>query len=154
MIGIDTFSWTKIFSLVDDSWKEIMYEWLNSIDFFITKEVEIELKHFHNTRDPIWERGAVLSNINVKFQYFEKLGFDRADISLLEYSEKPDYIICTEDRPMLLLNVYNKNNIIQLIDLFKMSYINGFFTKKEFIALVKWFREFKNITIKKANKII
>ena len=54
---------------------------------------------------------------------------------------------------MLLLNVHNKNNIIQLVDLLKMSYINGFFTKREFSALITWFHDQKNITIRKSQKL-
>ena len=92
-------------------------------------------------------------DLKTKYDYFNSLGFDDADISLQEYSEKQDYIICTEDRSMLLLNVHNKNNIIQLVDLLKMSYINGFFTKREFSALITWFHDQKNITIRKSQKL-
>ena len=153
MIGIDTYSWTKIFVLIEESWEKILKEWLSAIDFFITREVEVELHHFHGDKEPIWEKGAILSTLKTKYDYFKSLGFDDADISLLEYSEKQDYIICTEDRPMLLLNVYSKNNIIQLVDLLRMSYIKGFFTKREFSALITWFRDQKNITIRKSQKL-
>lgn len=153
MIGIDTFSWSKLFALMDDSWEKIIKEWLSVLNFFITREVEIELHHFYSDKEPIWEIGSILSTLNTNYNHFKSLGFDDADISLLEYSEKPDYIICTEDRPMLLLNVYQKNNIIQMIDLLKMSYLSGFFTKKEFNNLNKWFRDQRNITKRKSQKL-
>lgn len=153
MFGIDTFSWTKIFMLIEESWEEILIEWVKSINFFITKEVKVELIHFHGSKINLWNEGAMLPALNVSFQDYLKLGFDSADASLLEYSEKSEYKIITEDGPMLNLNVYKRNNIIQLIDLFRISYTHGFFSKREYFSLIIWFRKNRNITLKKERNL-
>jgi hypothetical protein len=149
MIGIDTFSWSKLFLLRDEYQTEIIDLCLDSIRFFITHEVEEELIHFHNDKQKIWKSGALLPRLNRSFQNYIQQGFDLADASLLEYSELPDYLIVTEDYPMLSLNISNRNNIIQLGDFFLLMLKLEVIDLKNFRELLKWLRKNRNLTKKK-----
>lgn len=154
MIGIDTYSWTKIFLLFEDSWNEILTELLHNTQFFITKDVEIELEYFHHSYEDVWKSGAIFPRLNKNFSYYIKLGFDEADCSLLEYSELPEHTIITEDGPMLDLNVYNRNNIIQLADFFALFFRDEYLSKNEFKLLTKWLKDNKNIKDKKFKRLV
>lgn len=153
MIGIDIYSWTKIFLLFEQSWSEILTDILENVQFFITTDVEIELLHFHPNYKDVWKSGALFPRLNNNFLNYLRLGFDEADCSLLEYSEFPEHTIITEDGPMLDLNVYSRNNIIQLADFISLLYRDDYITKKEYKILVEWLKENKNMTDKKYNRL-
>lgn len=154
MIGIDTFSWTKIFLLFKESWEDLLSELLSATLFFITHDVEKELLHFHREREPIWRSGAILPKLDRSYSAYVLEGFDEADASLLEYAELSEHIIVTEDAAMLAKNVTSRNNIIQLIDLLRKYYENDLLDPKEYHTLVKWFRERRNITKKKERRLM
>lgn len=154
MIGIDTFSWTKIFLLFDAEWADLLTELISETRFFITTDVEKELRHFHTENESIWRSGAILPRLNRSFSTYRLNGFDDADASLLEYAELPEYTIVTEDTPMLSENVVKRSNLIQLIDLFRKYYENNLLTSKEYRKLIHWFREKRNITKRKAEKLL
>lgn len=154
MLGIDTFTWTKIFWLMDEGWRDAFEELLAQMPFFITEDMIRELKHFHPTSEKKWSNGNILKRRNITFSDYIRMGFDEADASLLEYSELPEYTIITEDRPMLAQNVYKQNNIIQLVDLIKIYYDQGYFTKKEYRFIITWLRKKRNIGKKKEKQLL
>ena len=154
MIGIDTYSWTKIFLLFNESWSDIFIELLENIQFFITNDVEVELLYFHSEYKHIWNSGAKFPRLNKSFLDYLRLGFDEADCSLLEYSEFPEHTIITEDGPMLDLNVYSRNNIIQLADFLSLLYRDSYLNKKEYLLLIKWLKKNKNMKDTKYTRLI
>lgn len=153
MIGIDTLSWSKLYLIREELKKLNIDELLDEIRFFITPDVREELEHFHSDKDRIWENGAILPQLNRSFQGYVKQGFDFADASLLEYSELKDYLIVTEDYPMLALNVSGKNNIIQLADLFTFFYLQNMITTSNYRDTINWLRRNRNITKKKFKRL-
>ena len=88
-----------------------------------------------------------------RFHKFISKGFDETDASFLEYCELKGYRIITEDHPTLNEGVTSRNEIIQLIDFFKELYSLEFLSKREFTSLVKIFRKWKNISLKKEKQL-
>lgn len=152
MIGIDTFSWQKILLLrKEKQWQLAMDDLIQQLDCFITVEGKIEFEYRFSEDLNILNHISILPVLK-SARYYEYLkDFDAADASLLEYNEKRDYRIVTEDRPMIAKGVTSKKNIIYLIDLFYEFYkIYAFFSSKEMYQLVDIFRKWKNISKKKA----
>lgn len=135
--------------LFEDDWAELLHEFLLAIPFFITTDVEKELKHFHPNSESVWRSGAYFPRRGKTFDLYDRSVFDAADVSLLEYAESSEHMIITEDGPMLAENVTSRNNIMQLVDLFRRYYETEFFTSREYYNLIKWFRGNSNITKKK-----
>lgn len=154
MIGIDTFSWTKLFRLMDAGWEDILLELLGRVQAFITPDVEKELQHFHLKKKNLWEKFPNLQRKNRTFDHYIQKNFDEADASLLEYSELEQYTIVTEDGPMLAQNTTNRDNIIQLGDFFRRYYEIGFFTAKELRQLIKWLRKSRNLTKRNEKRLL
>lgn len=154
MIGIDTFSWTKLFRLMDAGWEDILLELLGRVQAFITSDVEKELQHFHSTKKNIWEKISILQRKNRTFDLYIQQNFDEADASLLEYSELEQYTIVTEDGPMLAQNTTNRDNIIHLGDFFRRYYEIDFFTAKELRQLIKWLQKSRNLTKRNEKRLL
>ena len=85
----------------------------------------------------------------MKIQDYIGLGFDLADATMLEYSEKEGYVIITEDDKMLAEGITEKNNIIQVIDFFTGLYESKFLERKELYHITKYFQKIRNISEKK-----
>ncbi len=150
MIGIDTFSWGKLIKLRNEKWKDIVDEMIEETQFFITNSVKKEFEFRFPTELELLLKVAILPDIkHEKYRKWIIKGFDEADATLLEYSDLKEYRLITEDIPMLNEGITNKKNIIHLIDFFKELYYIDFITKTEFYQLIKTFREWKNITLKK-----
>lgn len=151
--GVDTYSWTKLFLLVETNWKELIVELVSNINLFITPEVRKELVHFHSQYENIWGTISVFKKREKSIDEFDSSIFDEADISLLESLSEQDVVIITEDRPMLATNVTRKNNIISLVDFFALLYRRNTITHQELYNLAKWLEKKKNITKKKKKMI-
>ena len=95
---------------------------------------------------------TILPTLNKYYLIYLKKGFDPADVSLLEYSDK--YLILTEDHPMLLEGITDRRNIIQLADYLGDLYLNDFLTAKEFYHLIRTFRKWRNIKKKKEKQLL
>jgi len=149
MIGFDTISLGKIFDLLKTQWKTLLDELLGVLDIFITIEVRKELLHKYEDQLAFIESIKILPIRNISFQEYSTRGFDDADASLLEYSELDDIVIITEDNEMLLEGISEKNNIIQLIDLFLELFTKNLINSKEMYHLIKYFRKKRSITARK-----
>ena len=110
MIGLDTFSWYKFISLYKDKWKALMTDFLKNYNVFITHEVKKEFIHRFENYLHLLDLIIILPRIKSSIEY-DKKKFDLADISLLEYAENPNYLIITEDHPMLAQGVTQRKNI-------------------------------------------
>lgn len=151
--GVDTYSWSKLILLRQTKWKYIIEEILGFQSLFITLPVLEELKHFFHQHEEEWSRVQILETKQTSVTFYNPETFDEADISLLRYAEEEDFTIITEDRPMLLLNIHTRNNIISLADFFALLYKIEYLTRKEFYQLLKWFEAKKNITKQKTKKL-
>lgn len=154
MIGIDTYSWHKLFKLRKEGWIDLIDEILEKSAIFITHEVKKELEYWFPGEKNIFKWFTILPIRNVQFSHFILKGFDPADASLLEYALLEGYQIITEDHPMLMEGVTLRQNIIQLADFFGILTKLGFITKKELYQLVKMLRKMKNITKKKESELL
>jgi uncharacterized protein YaiI (UPF0178 family) len=96
----------------------------------------------------------ILPRIEFDSTKYIKRGFDPADASLIEYHKKEDYLIITEDHPMLDEGIKEDRKIIQLVDYFALLMLEGFLNKREFYHLIKKFRKMKNITNRKEKEIL
>lgn len=154
MIGIDTFSWFKIFNLFNSGWKIILTEIIENLPIFITHEVKKEFMYRFKDNMYILEKLTILPTLNNNFQYYLSKGFDPADASLLEYSHNKENLIVTEDHLMLEEGVTNRNNILHLGEFFGILFLNNHITRKELYHLIKTLRKIKNITIKKEKELL
>ena len=155
MIGIDTFSWQKILLLRKErQWKAAMDDLIDQIECFITIEGKKEFEHRFPEDIDLLNNIAILPVLKSEKYHIFLEDFDATDASLLEYNEKRGYRIITEDRPMIAEGVTSKKNIIFLIDfLYELHKAYDFFTSREIYQLVQIFREWKNISKKKAKDI-
>ena len=152
MIGIDTFSWLKIIRLYQSEWQDFVKFFIKKCDLFISVEGKNEFEHRFPDFLYLLNDITILPILDQSYQKYVEKGFDSNDASLLEYAEKKNHRIVTEDRPMLIEGITERRNIIQLIDFFYELYINySFITEKDFKKLVKIFRKWRNITKKKEN---
>ncbi|OLS21364.1 MAG: hypothetical protein HeimC3_36090 [Candidatus Heimdallarchaeota archaeon LC_3] len=156
MIGIDTFSWYKILLLrKENKWRGVMEDLIKGLDCFITVEGKKEFEYRFPNELNLLDYITILPVIeSEKYKYFLQF-FDPTDASLLEYVDKRNYRIITEDRPMIAEGVTTKRNIVFLIDFFYEMYkTNSFFSTNEIYKLVKLFRKWKNISKKKEKQIL
>ncbi len=154
MIGIDTFSWSKLLYFRDTGEKDLIIEILKHGNFFITYEVQEELLHRYPNEEDFFRYAAVLPSLGTAYHHYSSLGFDEADISLLEYGEKKDFQIITEDHKMLEEAVTDRNNLIQLGDYFGALYQKGYLTSKELYQFARKLRQMKNITKRKEKELL
>ena len=155
MIGIDTYSWGKLIKLKSmTNWDSIIDELLTKLDWFVTVEGKKEFQHFYPDQIQILDKGTILPVLNIRLKNFIEEGFDLNDASLLEYAILRNYRIITEDRPLIGEAIYNKVNIVFLIDFFlELTETNKYFSKREFYHLIKLFKKWKNIKKDKARKL-
>ena len=105
MFGVDTFSCFYLIKLRDNGFADLITRIMDKKVFMITHDVKIELNHRFPNEDHFFRNVTILPRLNKSFDRFVKQGFDEADASLLEYGETSDYIIITEDQPMLIENI-------------------------------------------------
>ncbi len=154
MIGIDTFSWSKLLLLRDEGWEDLIHEILRKGTFFITHEVRKELEYRFPYEKKIFEYVTILPTLDIEFQNYLIRGYDSADASLLEYASKKGYRIITEDVLMLMDCVVEKQNVIQLADFFGTLLKQGFISSRELYQLIKKLRKMKNITKRKEKELM
>lgn len=153
MIGLDTFSWYKLISLYNGGYKEIMVNFLKSYEIFITHEVKDEFSYRFKNYEFLLKLVSILpTNLNKNNFNYDK--FDIADISLLVYAEKINFIIVTEDHAMLAEGVTSKQNIIQFGDLMGLLYKDNFLDKRSFYKIVNILRKMTNITKIKRKQLL
>jgi len=149
MIGIDTYSWYKLIHLYQDGWQNLITRILSTGNLFITHEVKKELVFRFSENSHLFDMVTLLPAIQFDYRLYEKLGFDQADASLLEYSKREGHIIITEDQLMIAEATSLKENIIQLVNYFGRLFRSGSISSKELYHIVRRLREMRNITEKK-----
>ena len=127
---------------------------MSKFDLFVTHEVENEIKYHYQGYQLYLNCFKILPSLNMSSRLYSERGFDKADISLLEYSELDDYIIVTEDEGMLSECLSEENNIIQLIDFLELLHRHSFLKRREIYHIAKYFRKIRNITERKEKKIL
>ena len=152
-ILIDTFSWKKFDLLAKNKLFEIsnLYEWSK---VHITHEILTEIKHFRlkscNLKSTI-----ILPVKNIKiFQEAIDLDFDQADAEVLSNGTKNENLfIVSEDKPLLQYCQAYKFKALQLVDLFHLFTMIEQLENRDLYRIVRFLRNFKNITEKKSNHI-
>jgi hypothetical protein len=153
MIGLDTFSWYKFITLYNDEWKILMTDILNNYNIFITHEVKKEFEYRFEKYLHILDLIIILPRKRSSTEY-DRRKFDLADISLLQYAEITDYVIITEDHPMLSQGITQRKNIMQFCDFVAALYKEEFLDLTDYYQIVKKLREMKNITKTKEKELI
>ena len=154
MIGIDTYSWYKLLLLLNEGWKDLIEEVLQSGQFFVTNEVKKEVEFRFKDQSHILRLVTILPLIDIDYDSYSKKGFDEADASLLEYNQRNGYLILTEDQAMIAEGVTENKTIIQLADFFGLLMRDGYVEAKEFYHIVKRLRKMRNITKKKEKELL
>lgn len=96
---------------------------------------------------------GILPALDINYQLYDRQGFDKADASLIEYAERREAIVVTEDHPMLALGYLENLDFIQTIDFFHILWRRGTITQNQMNKLLRIFRDLRNITKKKERSI-
>lgn len=151
---IDTYSWSKLIHLKENGWTSILDIIIENNSIFLTHEVKKEIEYRQPESLHYLQKMTLLPLIEIDFHKFERLGFDKADASLITYSEQNNIPVVTEDHPMLALGIVDQLDFIQLVDLFFIMNQLDQITKNEFHKLVRKLRSMRNITIHKQKKLL
>jgi predicted nuclease of predicted toxin-antitoxin system len=149
----DTYSWTKIFKLSSKGWKQIFIDIIQRNKILITREVIEEIDYRSDSLDEFFSYLHILPKIKYDHEKYKSLGFDLADASLIEYNKQNNFLIVTEDHPMIAYAATDKVNFLQLIDFFVICYKMNQLTKNQLHKLNKELRKLKNTTVKKSNEV-
>lgn len=153
MILIDTCSILKL-KLLNKEFENLFDKILNNSGISITHDVKCEVLYYYPEFEKKIEKITILSRLNTKYYNFFLQEFDKADSSLLEYGKNKNHTIITEDHKMLRTSRLMSIPSIQLCDfLFQLNKEKKIFHLKEMRKIVKYFRETKNITKRKYQKI-
>ena len=158
---IDTGSWLKLDLLENKKLFSVqsVYDWTKVI---ITHQVEEEVVHFRCSSYVQSETQIVPIENRQIYDECLSIGFDEADASIAslfpstnnQNERKEDYIVVSEDKPLLDYLHMKDIYAIQLIELFliftDMRKIQG----KLFYRLVKILQDLRNITKKKMNSLL
>ncbi len=151
----DTYTWRKFDHLYQNGWKEIIVRTIKTHRILCTREVIDELKYrkFGIVEDGVLNYVGILPALDINYQLYDRQGFDKADASLIEYAERREAIVVTEDHPMLALGYLENLDFIQTIDFFHILWRRGTITQNQMNKLLSIFRGLRNITKKKERSI-
>ena len=150
---MDTYSWTKLLILEKLGWSELIEDILINNSILMTHEVKKELLHWYPTKQNIFDKATLLPAINIDYKKYFEQNFDPADASLIEYNILEQYLVVTEDHPMLALSTLNKRDYIQLADLFYLLNQNAQISNNDLHKLIRKLRQMKNITLRKQKQL-
>ncbi len=153
---IDTFSWKKLDILAEKYGDKFIKDIILTNNIYITHEVMEELIYRNFSfisRNNILEYVTILPKIDIDYNTYQQDGFDAADASLIEYSNKEKIPVVTEDHPMLAIAVVNRYDFMQLVDFFVILNSLGQITNNKFQNIIRILRKMKNITKRKAKKL-
>lgn len=150
---LDTYSWTKLLKLEKLGWTKLINNILNNNTILLTHEVKKELQHWYPMRQNMLDRTTLLPIINIDYEEYHKQNFDPADASLIEYNIREQFLVVTEDHPMLALSTVNNLDFIQLADLFYLLNQVNQISNNDFHKLIRILREMKNITLRKQKQL-
>lgn len=150
MIAFDTFSWSKVFELEKELGTKLNFK---KLPIFLTYELKGELDYFYSDMSDFFKQFPILPTLKTNFSLLKKMGFDEADISLLEYAESKNAIIVTEDHEMLSYGFLKGLSLLQLSDFTIILMREKILDKKEAIKVIKRLRAWKNITKRKFKRI-
>ena len=155
MFGVETFSWYYLIKLRDNGFTDLITRVMDKKVFMITHDIRIELNHRFPNEDQFFRNVTILPRLNNSFNKFINQGFDEADASLLEYGETSEYIIITEDQPMLLENILDgKLRVIHLVDYFGLLMLQKEISSRELFQVIKILRKWRAISKPKAKRIL
>lgn len=153
---IDTGTWLKINYLIEK--KVLTHDFIyNYAEIYITHQVEKEVNYF-KPKSFIREKTIIIP-VGDKTLYNENvIYFGEADASLISYGtsnydKNKDFIIISEDRPLLNFGKIYRFFIIQLIDLFLIFTELSLLSKKELYQLNRALFSLKNISKRKEKEI-
>ncbi len=152
-ILIDTCSWLKIDSLIDEHLfsAKILYDFA-SIN--ITHDVVTELEHYH-AKSWIKEKTKIIPIKDKRiFDEAIVLEFDTADASILSNGSKDaSWVIVSEDHLLLeCAQLYNLK-AMQLIDLMKVLVNQEVISKNILFKINRFCRKARNITEKREKQV-
>ena len=109
---LDTYSWTKLLKLEKSGWSKLIENILINNSILLTHEVKKELLHWYPTKENMFDRTTLLPLISIDYDTYLKQDFDPADASLIEYNLREQFLVVTEDHPMLALSTVNNRDFI------------------------------------------
>ena len=153
MILIDTCSVLKLKMLNKES-DGLTEKILDNSNLSMTHEVIDEILYYYPEFEENIKKMTILPRLNTKYYRIFLQNFDEADSTLLEYGKKKNFIIITEDHKMIKVSKLMSITSVQLCDfLVKLNEEKKIFHLKKMRKIMKYFRENKNITKRKYNKI-
>ena len=151
---IDTCTWLKLDLLNEDQVfiPNKLYQWA---DIEITHQILKEIEYYDCITFQKEETRIVpIENQHIYNEALE-LNFDEADASILGSGKKTsEYVLISEDGPLLEYARINNFKAFQLIDLFRILFQKNLIESRELYHLTKYLREMKNITKKKEKSIL
>ena len=157
-IIIDTGTWIKFDELIEE--EIISLEFIKNLtlvaDVYITHEIEIELRYFEiKSYSSIKHKIFVVPIINKEL--FEKSiedGYDIADSSIIGIQNIENYIIISEDRPLVEYYSMFKLNIMFFADFIWILLKNGMVSKNSAYKIIKPLQKLRNLPFKKYHRLI
>ncbi len=150
---LDTYSWTKLLRLEKLGWTKLIEDILVNNSILMTHEVKKELLHWYPRIQDKLDRTTLLPVIDIDYEKYLEQNFDPADASLIEYNTLEQYLVVTEDHPMLALSTVDKRDFIQLADLFYLLNQINQLSNNDLHKLIRMLREMKNITLRKQKQL-
>lgn len=148
---LDTCSWIKI-KIISKGLGIDLRDILEEFDICITHELNAELKYYLS--DFIDTKKLKVYPVQKsKTKYYEKLGFDSADASIIVLSNEIDIFTITEDGELLTYLINFDIKAIQLSEFFLTLVNLDYLDKSSVYNLFKFLRERRNIRKKRYGKL-
>ena len=157
-IIFDTGTWMKLDELIEE--KKISFKFINYLsqitDIYITHEIEEELEYFKViSYQKIKTKVFVLpiSNEDV-FKNAIEDGYDIADSSIIGIESIENYIIISEDRPLIEYYSMFKLKIMFFADLIWILLNDGMISKNNAYKIIRSLQKLRNLPKKKCKRLM
>ncbi|MCF2139430.1 MAG: hypothetical protein K9W44_05180 [Candidatus Lokiarchaeota archaeon] len=155
---IDTSTWIKFDELIEERIISIKFiDKLTQIsDIYVTHEIERELDYFNVISYQKMKKEIFIVPISNKEIYQKTIedGYDSADSSIIGVSEIKDYLIISEDRPLVEYYSLYKLKIMFFADLIWVLLNNDMISKNKAYKFIHPLQKMRNLPIKKYNCLI
>ena len=155
---IDTGTWMKFDELVEE--KIISFKFLEYLSqiagIYITHEIEEELEyHGVNSYQTIKTKVFVVPISNeAVFRKAIEDGYDSADSSIFGIANIENYIIISEDRPLVEYYSMFRLKIMFFADLIWLLLKNGMVSKNNVYKIIRPLQKLRNLPLKKYKRLI
>ena len=156
-IIIDTGTWMKFDELIEE--KKISFKFIyylsQIVNINITHEIEEELEYFKvDSYQKLKTKIFVVPILNEDvFKNTIEDGYDLADSSIIGIENIDDYIIISEDRPLIEYYSMFKLKIMFFADLIWILLNNGMISKNNAYKIIRSLQELRNLPKKKYQRL-